>query len=134
MRTNRAPTAEGRAARANGAGEPVHVLDCWQMLSALHGTDCIAASPTLKLSGGEAVRLSDGLGRTAKNANALMAERANLPSTRDKARRRAAHERSAMQRMQTDGGGGRRTNLALTAEGRTARADRDSEAAAKLDG
>jgi hypothetical protein len=89
---------------------------------------------TLKLSGGEAVRLSDGLGRTAKNANALMAERANLPSTHDKARRRAADERSAMQRMQTDGGGRRRTNLALTAEGRAARADRGSEAAAKPDG
>jgi hypothetical protein len=51
MRTNRAPTAEGRAAHTDGAGEPVHVLDCWQMLSALHGTDCIAASPTFDLSG-----------------------------------------------------------------------------------
>jgi hypothetical protein len=68
------------------------------------------------------------------NTNVLMAERTNLPRTGDAPRRLAADERSATQRAGENGGGAMRTNRALTAEGRAARADRDSEAVTKLNG
>jgi hypothetical protein len=68
------------------------------------------------------------------NTSALMAERTDLPRTHDTTRRLATDERSATQRADDNGGGAMRTNRALTAEGRAARADRDSEAVTKLDG
>jgi hypothetical protein len=97
----------------------------------------ITYCPTFALSGSRlwAVRLNAGLGRTTNDAaTALMAERTALPRTHNAARRLATDERSATQRTDDNGGGAMRTNRALTAEGRAARADRDSEAVTKLDG
>jgi hypothetical protein len=67
------------------------------------------------------------------SASTLMAERTDLPTTHNAARRLAADERSATQRTADNGGGSMRTSRALAAEGRTARADRCSEAVTKPD-
>jgi hypothetical protein len=63
-----------------------------------------------------------------------MGGRADVPRTHDTPRRLASDERSATQRTANNGGGAMRTNRALAAEGRTARADRASEAVTLLDG
>ena len=59
---------------------------------------------TSALSGGRlwAVRLNAWLGLAGKNADALMAERASVPSTHSAARRLATDERSAVQRVATE--------------------------------